>query len=79
MPPIVPAPRRTTTPSIGGPQAGRNGGGNAGVGGRKHNNANHLLNFSLPARQEVAPPPRRSRRTGGGEGARWTLYNKESG
>jgi len=77
--------------SAGGVRAGRNGGGGssgggggggaADGGGRKMGrkmDASHLLNFSLPARQEVQAPPRRSRRTGGGEGARWTLYNKES-
>jgi len=42
------------------------------------NAANHLLNFSLPTRAEQAVVTRRSRKGGGGEGARWQIFNKES-
>ena len=57
---------------------GGTGGGGGGGGGRKMNAANHLLNFSLPTRAERAVVPRRSRKGGGGEGARWQIFNKES-
>lgn len=55
----------------------RNGNASGGGGGRKMN-GNHLLNFSMPSRVEAPPAPRRSRKTGGGEGARWQVFNKES-
>ncbi|CDZ97925.1 Predicted E3 ubiquitin ligase [Phaffia rhodozyma] len=68
--------RAVNTAGTSGTPSGGNHHGN-GSGGRKMN-ANHLLNFSMPSRPApLAPPPRRSRRTGGGEGARWQVFNKE--
>lgn len=79
-PPSMNTARMQTANSPGrGPNGGRgsSSGGEGGGGGRK-SNANHLLNFSLPTRAERAPVPRRSRKGGGGEGARWQVFNKES-
>lgn len=67
--PSLPMHVRSSTPNA------QNGGGH---GGRKAGlNGNHLLNFSLPTRQERPAAPRRSRKAGGGEGARWQIFNKE--